>query len=146
MTFSQPKSPLTSARMFDTTTSEALAYWLDNDAAAMDGQPGRNNHVAATRAAVERLHAAWLTLGFIDQTIYANEDNGNLVKWDNAEVLEMLRTIRSTLLEGPAPESADPSPEEVERRGVFEEMREIDNQIEAGSTGTGNQGEQEQER
>lgn len=99
--FSEPKSALTSARMFDTTTSESLAFWLDEDAKALDGQPGRNNHVAASRAAAERLMAAWLTLGFIDQTIYANEDSGNLVTWDNAEVLELLRSIRATLLTNP---------------------------------------------
>ena len=109
MTFSQPKSELTSARIFDQKTTLDLAYWLDEDARRLDGTPGNNNHVAATRAAVERLNAVWLTLSSIDQTIYANEDNGNTVTWDNAEVLEMLRMIRSTLLEGPAPESGDPS-------------------------------------
>jgi len=51
----EPKSPLTSARMFDKMSDVELSYWLDNDAQAMDGQPGRNNHVAATRAAAERL-------------------------------------------------------------------------------------------
>ncbi|GGO59069.1 hypothetical protein GCM10010910_01130 [Microbacterium nanhaiense] len=53
--FNEPKSPLTSARMFDKTSDAELADWLDTDAQAMDGQPGRNNHVAATRAAAERL-------------------------------------------------------------------------------------------
>jgi uncharacterized protein YfdQ (DUF2303 family) len=43
--------------MFDKTSDRDLADWLDNDAQAMDGQPGRNNHVAATRAAAERLRA-----------------------------------------------------------------------------------------
>jgi hypothetical protein len=51
----EPKSPLTSARMFDNTSDSDLADWLDNDAQALDGQPGRNNHVAACRAAAERL-------------------------------------------------------------------------------------------
>jgi len=53
--FNEPKSPLTSARMFDKLSDAELADWLDNDAQAMDGQPGQNNHVAATRAAAERL-------------------------------------------------------------------------------------------
>ena len=39
------------------------------------------------------------TLGFIDQTIYANEGSSEAVTWRNAEVLDLLRTIRSTLLE-----------------------------------------------
>lgn len=110
MTFSQPKSPLTSARMFDAKTTLDLAYWLDEDARRLDGTPGNNNHVAATRAAVERLNAAWLTLASIEQTIYANEDSGNTVTWDNAEVLEMLRDLRSTLMEGPAPQPSEREP------------------------------------
>jgi len=53
--FNEPKTPLTSARVFDKKSDAELADWLDTDAQAMDGQPGRNNHVAATRAAAERL-------------------------------------------------------------------------------------------
>ena len=51
----EPKSPLTSARMFDMTSNAELAQWLENDADVMDGRPGHNNHVAAVRAAAERL-------------------------------------------------------------------------------------------
>lgn len=97
MTLSTPKSTLTSARMFDKQTDAELAYWLDNDAQALDGQPGRNNHVAATRAAVERLLALHDALGFIDQTVYANEDSRPDLKWTNAEVLELLGEIRGKL-------------------------------------------------
>lgn len=49
------KSELTSARMFDKKSDVDLAYWLDEDAKRLDGTPGNNNHVAAVRAAVERL-------------------------------------------------------------------------------------------
>jgi hypothetical protein len=52
---SEPRSPLTSARMFDQQGNEELAQWLDNDADMLDGRPGLNNHVAACRAAAERL-------------------------------------------------------------------------------------------
>lgn len=52
---STPKSELTSARMFDRLSDAELAYWIDNNATAMEGQPGQNNHVAAVRAAAERL-------------------------------------------------------------------------------------------
>ena len=51
----EAKSELTSARMFDRVSDSGLADWLDVDAQAMDGQPGRKNHVAATRPAAERL-------------------------------------------------------------------------------------------
>lgn len=101
----EPKSPLTSARMFDARTTEALAHWLNNDAIMLDGQPGLNNHVAATRAASERLIASWRTLGFVDQTIHANEGNSNLATWDNAKVLDMLRTIHATLVGQELPDS-----------------------------------------
>lgn len=37
-------------------------------------------------------------LGFIDQTIYANEDSAPTTKWRNDEVLELLRDIRAHLL------------------------------------------------
>lgn len=57
MTLSTPKSPLTSARMFDKKSDADLAYWLDEDARRLDGTPGNNNHVAAVRAAAERLLA-----------------------------------------------------------------------------------------
>jgi len=56
-TVAEPKSRLTSARMFDTTTDAALADWLDTDAAMLDGRPGLNDHVAACRAAAERLRS-----------------------------------------------------------------------------------------
>jgi hypothetical protein len=36
-------------------------------------------------------------VGFIDQTTYANEDNGPDVEWTNREVLELLADIRSKL-------------------------------------------------
>lgn len=48
-------SDLMSARIFDRLSNEELARWLDNDANEMSGEPGRNNHVAAVRAAAERL-------------------------------------------------------------------------------------------
>lgn len=102
MTLSTPKSELTSARMFDKKSDVDLAYWIDTDAAGMDGQPGRNNHVAATRAAAERLLALHDALGFIDQTVYANEDNSHRVKWRNSEVLELLAEIRAKLTASPA--------------------------------------------
>ncbi len=54
---SEPKSPLTSARMFDGVSDTILADWLDSDAQMLDGRPGLNNHVAACRAAAERLRA-----------------------------------------------------------------------------------------
>ena len=94
---STPKSELTSAHMFDKTSDLDLAYWLDNDAKAMDGQPGRNNHVAATRAAIQRLLAVHDVLGFIDQTVYSNEDSPDCIRWDNSEVLELLGMIRGKL-------------------------------------------------
>ena len=100
MTFSEPKSPLTSARMFDTTTTEALAYWLDNDAKAMDGQPGRNNHVAATRAAVERLSRAFDALAYVDKSIDNVADMPPEMIWENREVIQMLEDIRSMLVTG----------------------------------------------
>lgn len=95
MSLSTPKSEITSARMFDTKSDAELAYWLDSDAAAMDGQPGRNNHVAATRAAAERLLALHNALGFIDQTVYVNE--GTRCMWQNIGVLELLGEIRDRL-------------------------------------------------
>jgi hypothetical protein len=97
-TLGEPKSRLTSARAFDTQTTQTLAYWLDNDARTMDGQARWNDHVAATRAASERLLAAWAALGFIDMTISANEDHSEVVTWDNAEVLELLREVRALLV------------------------------------------------
>jgi hypothetical protein len=83
--------------MFDKKSDVELAYWLDNDAKAMDGRPGSNNHVAATRAASERLIALHDALGFIDQTVYSNEDSPEYVRWPNSEVLEMLGEIRARL-------------------------------------------------
>lgn len=50
------KSALTSAEVFSSKTDQELAYWLAEDARALDGQPGRNNHVAAVREAARRLH------------------------------------------------------------------------------------------
>lgn len=97
MTLSTPKSELTSARMFDKKSDADIAYWIDTDVAAMDGQPGRNNHVAATRSAAVRLLALHDALGFIDQTVYANEDSSPRVKWRNGEVLELLAEIRHRL-------------------------------------------------
>jgi len=97
MTLSTPKSELTSARMFDRKTSAEVAYWIDTDVATMDGQPGRNNHVAASRSAAERLLAAHDALGYIDQTIYANEDASPRLKWRNSEVLDLLCEIRTRL-------------------------------------------------
>lgn len=38
------------------------------------------------------------TLGFIDQTVYANEDSGADVTWANTEVLELLAEIRRALV------------------------------------------------
>lgn len=97
MTLSTPKSELTSARRFDRKSDAELAYWIDSDAAVMDGQPGRNNHVAATRAAAERLLAAHGALGYIDETIYANEDTDPDLKWRNSEVLAVLYEIRARI-------------------------------------------------
>jgi hypothetical protein len=37
-------------------------------------------------------------LGFIDQTLYANEDNPKPSRWRNDEVLELLRDIRAHLV------------------------------------------------
>lgn len=96
MTLSTPKSELTSARMFDRKTDEEVAYWIDTDAAAMDGQPGRNNHVAATRSAAERLLRAHSALGYIDKALDNVADLD--VLWTNAEVVEVLEDIRSLLL------------------------------------------------
>jgi hypothetical protein len=53
--------PLTSARVFDDANNAYLAQWLDTDADLWDGSPGWNNHVAACRAAAERLRAMPLT-------------------------------------------------------------------------------------
>lgn len=55
-------NPLTSARVFDKRTDVELAQWLDNDADQFDGRAGMNNHIAACRAAAERLRSndkAW---------------------------------------------------------------------------------------
>lgn len=101
MTLSTPKSDLTSSRMFVRKSHAEVAYWIDTDVAAMDGQPGRNNHVAATRSAAERLLGAHDALGFIDQTIYANEDSNPLTSWRNEEVLALLAEIRTKLLAEP---------------------------------------------
>lgn len=109
MTLSTPKSELTSSRMFVRKTHAEVAYWIDTDAAAMDGQPGRNNHVAASRSAAERLLAADDALGFIDQTIYANEDSNPLTPWRNEEVLALLGEIRMKML-------AEPVDREIERQ------------------------------
>lgn len=100
MTFSDPKSPLTSARMFDTKTSEDVAYWLDEDARRLDGTPGNNNHVAATRAAVERLHAAWEALVYVDKSLDNVRDLPADLAWTNREVVEVLEDVRSLLLTG----------------------------------------------
>lgn len=40
-------------------------------------------------------------VGFIDQTIYANEDNPAPCFWANAEVLELLGMIRAGLVDRP---------------------------------------------
>lgn len=98
MTLSTPKSELTSARMFDRKSNKDVAYWIDSDAAAMDGQPGRNNHVAATRSAAERLLRAHGALGYIDKALDNVADLD--VLWTNAEVVEVLEDIRSLLLAG----------------------------------------------
>lgn len=45
-------------------------------------------------------------LGFIDQTIYANEDNPPDMTWVNEEVLELLWIIRNTLAEEVGPGEA----------------------------------------
>ena len=46
----------------------------------------------------QTVEGRWLlTLGFIDQTIYANEDGSPDLTWTNAEVLELLAMIRGTL-------------------------------------------------
>ncbi|KJL49515.1 hypothetical protein RS84_00228 [Microbacterium hydrocarbonoxydans] len=39
------------------------------------------------------------TIGFIDQTVYANEDNRPDLKWTNAEVMELLGNIRELLVD-----------------------------------------------
>lgn len=38
------------------------------------------------------------TLGFVDQTIYANDDSRDDLKWTNAEVIELLGMIRGMLV------------------------------------------------
>lgn len=38
------------------------------------------------------------TVGFIDQTIYANEDSSPDVSWKNSEVLELLGDIRARIV------------------------------------------------
>ena len=45
-------------------------------------------------------HHVIASLGFIDQTIYANDDSRPDLKWSNAEVMELLNDIRSMLLTG----------------------------------------------
>lgn len=40
------------------------------------------------------------TLGFVDQTIYANDDSRDDLTWTNSEVLELLGLVRVTLLQG----------------------------------------------
>lgn len=37
-------------------------------------------------------------VGFIDQTLYANEDNRPEVRWTNAEVVELLGMIRGMII------------------------------------------------
>ena len=44
-------------------------------------------------------------LGYVEQTIYANEDNGVFVVWKNAEVLELLEEIAERLRLDPDEES-----------------------------------------
>lgn len=41
------------------------------------------------------------TLGFIDQTIYANQDSESSLTWRNDEVLQLLRDIRHELIAHP---------------------------------------------
>ncbi|HEU5223941.1 MAG TPA: hypothetical protein VFU07_09735 [Candidatus Lumbricidophila sp.] len=63
---------LRSASIFDRLSDEELAQWLENDAQAMSGQPGTNNHVAACRAAAERLRSnRWLAAH--DEAIRADQ-------------------------------------------------------------------------
>lgn len=98
MAFSEPKSPLTSADVFGSYSSENLAGWLDIEAMQMDGQPGLNNHVAATRAAAKRLAQSHAALAFVDKTIdnIAHGEHG----WSNRQVVSLLDDIRSLILRG----------------------------------------------
>lgn len=41
------------------------------------------------------------TLGYLDQTIYANEDSWPDLHWTNTEVLELLHSLRARLMPGP---------------------------------------------
>lgn len=41
-------------------------------------------------------------VGFIDQTIYANDDNRPDLRWTNDEVIELLGMIRSYLVDEPS--------------------------------------------
>lgn len=69
------------------------------------GGPGTSSNLSRGRE-VEREYELpgpggppWTdALGFIDQTIYANEDSGPRVTWRNAEVLELLAEIRRMLV------------------------------------------------
>lgn len=104
MTLSTPKSELTSARMFDGKTADEVAYWIDTDVAAMDGQPGKNNHVAACRSAAERLiafqAAAINILSYVDKTLDNVAHVDTDVTWKNSEVVGMLDDLRSVIVTG----------------------------------------------
>ncbi len=58
-------------------------------------RPGQYATLTAIAEEVEAVEAR--TLGFIDQTLYANGDSSDAVTWRNAEVLSLLREIRATL-------------------------------------------------
>lgn len=54
--------------------------------------------VASKNAQVGRIVARNTdALGFVDQTVYANDDNRDDLRWSNAEVLELLGMIRDKL-------------------------------------------------
>lgn len=43
------------------------------------------------------------SLGYIDQTLYANEGNSSRVTWRNDEVLELLRDVRAMIVDDVEP-------------------------------------------
>jgi hypothetical protein len=61
--------------------------------------PALLNEVARLRKVIED------ALGFIDQTIYANSDNGASVTWRDDEVMNLLGDVRRVLVR----ESSDPA-------------------------------------
>ena len=75
------------------TMRESARRWPhDNDASEA------TNSARAVRRLTFRQGVEWAigdALGYIDQTIYANEDSDCI--WTNAEMLEMLRDIRDLL-------------------------------------------------